>query len=335
MQPASPKPASPKRTEARDSPPRARPGADRATSLGRRSLELIGNTPLLRLERIMHGLPGVELLGKAEWFNPGGSVKDRAASNIVAKACASGQFGPDKTLLDSTSGNTGVAYAMIGAAQGFKVTLCMPENVSVERKRILHAYGANIIYTDPADGSDGAIRAARELHAKEPGKYYYADQYSNDANWQAHYHGTANEIWQQTEGRVTHFVSMMGTSGTFVGTTRRLKELNPAIRCISLQPDSPFHGIEGAKHMASAIIPKIYDASLADQDIGITTEDAYTMAIRLAREEGLLVGISAAAAVVGCLQAAGQLKKGERAVFVTILCDSGDKYLSERFWEGG
>ena len=224
---------------------------------------------------------------------------------------------------------------MIGAAQGFPVTLCMPQNVSIERKHILHAYGAHIIYTDPGDGSDGAIRAARELYAQHPDKYFYADQYSNDANWQAHYHGTANEIWQQTEGRVTHFVSMMGTSGTFVGTTRRLKELNPAIRCISLQPDSPFHGIEGAKHMASAIIPKIYNAQLADEDIGISTEDAYSMAKRLAREEGLLVGISAAAAVVGCLQVARKLGQGEPAVFVTILCDSGDKYLSERFWEEG
>jgi len=302
---------------------------------GRRSLELIGNTPLLRLERLTRDLPGVQLLGKAEWFNPGGSVKDRAASNIVAQARASGKFNPGKTLLDSTSGNTGIAYAMIGAADGFPVTLCMPENVSVERKHILHAYGANIIYTDPGDGSDGAIRAARELFAKDPEKYFYADQYSNDANWQAHYHGTANEIWQQTEGHVTHFVSMLGTSGTFVGTTRRLKELNPAIRCISLQPDSPFHGIEGAKHMPSAIVPKIYDPSLADQNIGISTEDAYAMSKRLAREEGLLVGISAAAAVVGCLQVARQLKPGVPAIFVTILCDSGDKYLSERFWEEG
>jgi cysteine synthase B len=301
--------------------------------LGQRSLERVGNTPLLRLEQITRDLPGIEILGKAEWCNPGGSVKDRAASNIVAEGRAGGKFAPGKILLDSTSGNTGIAYAMIGAAQGFPVTLCMPENVSVERKRILHAYGANIIYTDPADGSDGAIRAARELYAGHPDKYFYADQYSNDANWRAHYHGTANEIWQQTEGRVTHFVSMMGTSGTFVGTTRRLKELNPKIRCISLQPGSSFHGIEGAKHMASAIVPKIYDAALADQDIGIATEDAYAMAIRLAREEGLLVGISSAAAVVGCLQVARQLKKNEHAVFVTILCDSGDKYLSERFWE--
>lgn len=303
--------------------------------LGQRTLERIGNTPLLRLERLTRDLPRVELLGKAEWINPGGSVKDRAAANIVAEARRTGKLDPGKILLDSTSGNTGIAYAMIGAAQGFPVTLCMPENVSVERKRILHAYGANIIYTDPADGSDGAIRMARELAAKHPDLYYYADQYSNDANWQAHYHGTANEIWQQTEGRVTHFVSMLGTSGTFVGTSRRLKELNPNIRCISLQPDSPFHGIEGAKHMASAIVPKIYDSALADADIGISTEESYAMAKRLAREEGLLVGISAAAAIVGCLQIARELKNNEKAVFVTILCDSGDKYLSERFWEEG
>ena len=333
------RPVPAKRTEVPDSSNAARNSAEAHTSgnhavpIGRRSLELIGNTPLLRLERITRDLPGVELLGKAEWYNPGGSVKDRAASNIVAQGRASGKFSPGQTLLDSTSGNTGIAYAMIGAADGFPVTLCMPQNVSIERKHILHAYGAHIIYTDPGDGSDGAIRAARELYARHPDKYFYADQYSNDANWQAHYHGTANEIWQQTEGRVTHFVSMMGTSGTFVGTTRRLKELNPAIRCISLQPDSPFHGIEGAKHMASAIVPKIYDIKLADDDIGISTEDAYSMAKRLAREEGLLVGISAAAAVVGCLQVARKLGKGERAVFVTILCDSGDKYLSERFWE--
>jgi cysteine synthase B len=303
--------------------------------LGQLSLDRIGNTPLLRLERLTRELPGVEILGKAEWVNPGGSVKDRAAANIVAEARRAGKFGPGKILLDSTSGNTGIAYAMIGAAQGFPVTLCMPENVSVERKRILHAYGANIIYTDPGEGSDGAIRKVRELAAEHPEKYFYADQYSNDANWRAHYHSTANEIWQQTEGRVTHFVSMMGTSGTFIGTARRLKELNPQIRCISLQPDSPFHGIEGAKHMESAIVPKIYDPSLADMNLDIATEDAYVMAKRLAREEGLLVGISAAAAVVGCLQVAQELKKDEAAIFVTILCDSGDKYLSERFWEEG
>jgi cysteine synthase B len=309
--------------------------SDSAPSLGVRSLNRIGGTPLLRLERIASDFPNVQILGKAEWVNPGGSVKDRAASNIVAEARRSGKFGPAKILLDSTSGNTGIAYAMIAAAEGFPVTLCMPQNVSIERKHILHAYGANIVYTDPAEGSDGAIRKARELFAQAPDKYYYADQYSNDANWQAHYHGTANEIWQQTQGRVTHFLSMMGTSGTFVGTTRRLKELNPKIQCISLQPDSPFHGIEGAKHMASAIVPKIYDAALADEDLGISTEESYAMCKQMARQEGLLVGISAASAVVGCLQVAKRLKKDESAVIVTILCDSGDKYLSERFWEEG
>ncbi|MGH9499912.1 MAG: PLP-dependent cysteine synthase family protein [Terriglobales bacterium] len=302
-------------------------------ALGQSSLERIGNTPLLRLARISQELPAAEILGKAEWLNPGGSVKDRAAANIVAQARAGGKLTSGKILLDSTSGNTGIAYAMIAAAQGFSLTLCMPENVSVERKRILHAYGAHIIYTDPADGSDGAIRKARTLAAEQPDLYFYADQYSNDANWQAHYHGTANEIWQQTEGRITHFVAMLGTSGTFMGTARRLKELNPRVRCISLQPDSAFHGIEGTKHMASAIVPKIYDASLADQDLGISTEDAHAMARRLARQEGLLVGVSSAGAIVGCLQVARELKKNERAVMVAILPDSGDKYLSERFWE--
>jgi len=221
---------------------------------------------------------------------------------------------------------------MIGAAEGFPVTLCMPENVSIERKRILFAYGANIIYTDPADGSDGAIRRARELYAKEPETYFYADQYSNDANWQAHYYGTAEEIWKQTEGRITHFVAMLGTSGTFMGTSWRLKELNPNIRCISLQPDSPFHGIEGAKHMASAMVPRIYDTKLADEDIEIATEDAYANAIRGSREEGLLLGISAGAAIAGCLQVAQRLRADEDGVIVTIFPDSGDKYLSERFW---
>jgi len=302
--------------------------------LGQSLINRIGNTPLLRLDRVTAHLPDVELLGKAEWYNPGGSVKDRAAANIVGEGLRNGRFTAGKSLLDSTSGNTGIAYAMLGAAEGFPVTLCMPENVSVERKHILHAYGANIIYTDPADGSDGAILKARELVAQHPDKYFYADQYSNDANWRAHYQSTANEIWQQTEGQITHFVAMLGTSGTFVGTARRLKELNPAIRCISLQPDSPFHGIEGAKHMASAIVPKIYDPKLADEDLGIPTEDAYIMAKRLAREAGLLVGISAAAAVVGCLKIAEglQLKRDQRPVIVTILCDSGDKYLTERFW---
>jgi S-sulfo-L-cysteine synthase (O-acetyl-L-serine-dependent) len=333
------RPVSPKLAEVPSSPrdaavaPAPRQVGNHPPGLGVRSLQLIGNTPLLRLERIARDLDSIEILAKAEWYNPGGSVKDRAASRIVAEARAGGKLRSGVTLLDSTSGNTGIAYAMIGAAEGFPVTLCMPENVSQERKRILHAYGANIIYTDPGDGSDGAIVEARRLYAEHPGRYFYADQYSNPANWQAHYHGTANEIWQQTQGRVTHFVAMLGTSGTFVGTTRRLKELNPRIRCISLQPDSPFHGIEGAKHMQSAIIPKIYDATLADEDIGIATEAAYEVARRLSREEGLLVGISAGAAVAGCLQVASRMKKGEQAVFVAILPDSGDKYLSERFWE--
>jgi S-sulfo-L-cysteine synthase (O-acetyl-L-serine-dependent) len=300
--------------------------------LGERSISRIGNTPLLRLERMGREFPNVQLLGKAEWYNPGGSVKDRAAFNIVKEGRRSGKFAPGKILLDSTSGNTGIAYAMIGAAEGFPVTLCMPENVSPERKRILFAYGADIHYTPADEGSDGAIRAARELYAREPAKYYYADQYSNDANWQAHYHGTAEEIWQQTEGRITYFVSMMGTSGTFTGTARKLKELNPNIRCISLQPDSPFHGIEGAKHMASAIVPKIYDPALADEDLPISTEDSYAMAIRASHEEGLLIGISAGSAIAGCLHIARRLPKDEEAVIVTIFPDSGDKYLSERFW---
>ena len=312
-------------------------GAGLGETLGHSLMERIGNTPLLRLDAVTRELPGVTLLGKAEWYNPGGSVKDLAAASIVAEAGRRGLLYPGRILLDATSGNTGIAYAMLGAAEGFPVTLCMPENVSRERKQILQGYGANIIYTDPADGSDGAIRMARQLAAEHPDTYFYADQYSNDANWKAHYFMTANEIWHQTQGRVTHFVSMLGTSGTFVGTTRRLKELNPAIKCISLQPDSSFHGIEGAKHMASAIVPKIYDPTIADQNLEISTEDAYDMARRLSRSAGLLVGISAAAAVVGCLKIARELPlhREQEAVIVTILCDSGDKYLSERFWSEG
>jgi S-sulfo-L-cysteine synthase (O-acetyl-L-serine-dependent) len=296
----------------------------------------IGNTPLLPLDALTNDFPNsnknVQLFGKAEWYNPGGSVKDRAAANIVAEARRVGKLASGKILLDSTSGNTGIAYAMLGAALGFPVTLCVPENVSPERKRILQAYGANIIFTDPAEGSDGAIKIARQLAERNPDLYFYADQYSNDANWRAHYQGTGNEIWQQTEGRITHFVAMLGTTGTFVGTTRRLKELNPRIRCISLQPDSAFHGIEGAKHLPSAIVPRIYDPSLVDENIGIVTEDAHAMARRLAREQGLLLGVSAAAAVVGSLQVIARLREGQRATVVTVLCDSGEKYLSESFW---
>ena len=302
--------------------------------LGTALLDRIGNTPLVRLERIAAHLPGIQILGKAEWANPGGSVKDRAASSIVAAAMKQGKLGHGQHLLDATSGNTGIAYAMLGAAMNFPVTLCVPSNVSPERKHILSAYGASVVWTDPNDGSDGAIRKARELAAAEPEKYYYADQYSNDANWQAHYRGTANEIWEQTAGQITHFVAGLGTSGTFVGTTRRLKEWNPQIQCISMQPDSPFNGLEGLKHMATAIVPKIYDSSLADSEMEIETETAYRMAKRLARSEGLLVGVSAAAAVAACLQVAEkEAAEGREAVIVTILCDSADKYLSERFWE--
>jgi len=302
--------------------------------LGTSLLERIGNTPLIRLERLTAHLPGIQILGKAEWVNPGGSVKDRAASGIVADAQRRGLLGHGKHLLDATSGNTGIAYAMLGAAMGFPVTLCVPGNVSPERKRILAAYGAHVIWTDPADGSDGAIRKAQALATDEPEEYFYANQYGNDANWRAHYQGTANEIWEQTEGQITHFVAGLGTSGTFVGTTRRLKELNPAIQCVSMQPDSPFNGLEGLKHMATAIVPPIYDAELADRNIEMGTEAAYAMAKRLGRTEGLLVGVSSAAAVATCLQIAEEeAAQGREAAIVTILCDSADKYLSERFWE--
>jgi cysteine synthase B len=303
-------------------------------SLGTALLDRIGNTPLLRLERLTAHLPGIQILGKAEWANPGGSVKDRAASGIVADAQRRGLLGNGKHLLDATSGNTGIAYAMLGAAMGFPVTLCIPTNVSMERKRILAAYGANVIWTDPADGSDGAIRKAQALAAEAPEKYFYADQYGNNANWRAHYRTTANEIWKQTDGQITHFVAGLGTSGTFVGTSRRLKELNPAIQCVSMQPDSPFNGLEGLKHMATAIVPPIYDAALADRNIEMETEAAYAMAKRLGRTEGLLVGVSSAAAVATCLRVAEEeSEQGREAVIVTILADSADKYLSERFWE--
>ncbi|MGB9031541.1 MAG: cysteine synthase family protein [Acidobacteriaceae bacterium] len=301
-------------------------------ALGDRLLDRIGNTPLVRLERLSSDLPGVQILGKAEWTNPGGSVKDRAAAAIVLDALKREKLCPGVRLLDATSGNTGIAYAMLGAALAFPVTLCMPLNVSPERKRILYAYGAEVVWTDPAESSDGAIRKAREL-AADP-QYFYADQYSNPANWRAHYTGTANEILEQTGGRITHFVAGLGTSGTLMGVTRRLKEANPAIECISMQPDSPFHGLEGLKHMATAIVPAIYDPKLADRNMEVETEAAYMMAKRLARTEGLLVGISAAAAVAASLRIAEeQSAKGKEAVIVTILPDAADKYLSERFWE--
>jgi cysteine synthase B len=311
-----------------------------ARSLGVTLLERIGNTPLLSLERLTAHLPGVHILGKVEWANPGGSIKDRAAASIVLDAEKRGllkfHHPEGRALLDATSGNTGIAYAMLGAALGFPVKLCVPSNVSEERKNILAAYGAHVIWTDPADGSDGAIRKARALVDAEPDRYFYADQYGNEQNWKAHYRGTANEIWKQTEGQVTHFVAGLGTSGTFMGTTRRLKELNPKIQCISAQPDSPFNGFEGLKHMATAIVPPIYDASIADENIFMETERAYDMARELGRKDGLLVGVSAAGAVATSLQIAErEAEAGREAVIVTILCDSADKYLSERFWREG
>lgn len=309
-------------------------------TLGKDLLSRIGNTPLLRLDRVTAHLPGIQILGKAEWANPGGSVKDRAASAIVLEAERRGRivFGRrnGQGLLDATSGNTGIAYAMLGAALGFPVTLCMPSNVSPERKKYLAAYGARIEWTDPADGSDGAIRRARAMAAEDPERYFFADQYSNEENWKAHYRTTGLELWEQTEGRITHFVAGLGTSGTFMGTTRRLRELNPAIQCISMQPDSPFNGLEGLKHMATAIVPKIYDAGLADENIEMPTETAYRMAKRLARESGLLVGVSAAAAVAAALEIGErEAAAGREAVIATILCDSAEKYMSERFWTEG
>lgn len=293
-------------------------------------LSLIGHTPLLRIQRIGREHSDVEFYAKAEWANPGGSVKDRPAMNIILEGERAGLMSNDKILIDSTSGNTGIAYAMICAARGYRVMLCMPSNVSVERKRILRAFGAEIVFTDPMEGSDGAIRKVRQMVAEDPDTYFYANQYENPANWGAHYKGTGPEIFNQTAGRVTHFVAGLGTSGTFIGTARKLKELNPKIRCVSFQPDSPFHGLEGMKHMASAIVPGIYDPNVADEDIAISTEAAYAMTLRLAREEGLLVGVSAGAAMVAALTVA---KSARRGVIVTVFPDSGDKYLSERFWE--
>ena len=299
-------------------------------------LDRIGSTPLVRLEQVVRGLEGVTLLGKAEWANPGGSVKDRAAAAMLRDARQRGLLTEGKTILDATSGNTGIALAMLGAALGIPVQLAMPANVSPERKRILRAYGAQVDWTDPDQGSDGAIRRAREMAGNDPARFCYLDQYSNDANWLAHYHSTGPEILAGTQGTVTHFVAGLGTTGTFMGTARRLKEHNPALQAISFQPDSPFHGLEGLKHMGTAIVPAIYNPHLADRELEVETEAAYDMARRLAREEGLLVGISAAAAVVACVKIAREeAAAGRSAVIVTVLPDSAEKYLSERFWEEG
>lgn len=298
--------------------------------VGARPVDLVGNTPLLELESISAEVPGVRILGKAEWHNPGGSVKDRPALWMIRDGERTGRLTPEKTILDATSGNTGIAYAWIGASLGYKVKLCMPKNASEERKKILRAYGVEVVLTDPAEGSDGAIRQARRLYAEDPERYFYPDQYRNPANPRAHYESTAPEIWEATDGEITHFVAGLGTSGTFVGTSARLKEYNPEIEVVSFEPDSPFHGLEGMKHMASAIVPEIYDPTVADRNLATPTEDAYDMVKRLAREEGILVGISAGAAVATSLRVARELESG---VVVTILCDGADKYLSESFWE--
>jgi cysteine synthase B len=292
-------------------------------------LDLIGRTPLIRLRQIEKSCPGVEIYAKAEWQNPGGSVKDRAAARMIAEGEQSGQLTRDKIILDATSGNTGIAYAMIGAAKGYKVKLCVPENASQERKLILRAFGAELVLTSPLESTDGAIREARRLYEQNPEKYFYPDQYSNDANWRAHYDTTGPEIIEQTAGRLTHFVAGLGTSGTFVGTARRLRQFSQAIKLISFQPATAFHGLEGLKHMESAMVPRIYDASIADQDLRVESEDAFDMVRRLAREEGVMAGISSGAAISAVLQVAKNLKTG---IVVTVCPDGAEKYLTEKFW---
>lgn len=304
-----------------------------ALPLGARLADLVGHTPLLRLEALSAEFPNAEFYAKAEWMNPGGSVKDRAALAMIRAAERHGALRGGQRILDATSGNTGIALAMIGAALGYPATLCVPASASLERLRTLRALGAELILTPGEEGSDGAIRRAREIFAANPAKYFYIDQYGNPANPQAHYDTTAPEIWEQTRGRITHFVAGLGTSGTFVGATRRLKELNPAIRAISVQPDEAFHGIEGLKHMATAIVPRIYDEAIADENLFVRTEDAFSMVRKLAREDGLLVGVSSGAGVCACRRIAESLRRDERAVIVTIFPDSGDRYLSERFWD--
>ena len=300
--------------------------------LGQHLLDRIGNTPLLRLDRAASAFPNVQILAKAEWFNPGGSVKDRAAYSMIREGERRGDLRPGKIILDATSGNTGIAYAMVGAALGYRVKLCLPSSASPERKHILQAYGVDIVYTPGDEATDGAIRRVREIYNADPDKYFYPDQYGNSANPNAHYNTTAPEIWEQTRGQITHFVAGLGTSGTFVGTTRRLKEFNPKIRCISFQPDSGFHGLEGLKHMATALVPSIYDPKLADEDMEVRTEDAHKIVKQLAREEGILAGVSSGAALYACMEVARRILPTEHAVIVTIFPDSGEKYLSDRFW---
>ena len=293
-------------------------------------LDLVGNTPLLRLRRFERADGRVRLYAKAEWKNPGGSVKDRAAAAMILDGEARGLLGPGKTILDATSGNTGIAYAMMGAARGYPVKLCMPSNVTPERKRILRAYGAELVLTDPMDGSDGAIREVRKIYQDNPDPYYYPDQYSNPVNWRAHYETTGPEILAQTDREITHFVAGLGTSGTFMGAGRYFREHAPRVKLISVQPETALHGLEGLKHMDTAIVPGIYDPVLADEDARAGTEEAYVLTRRLATEEGLLVGISSGAALAVAMRVAGSIDEG---VVVTIFCDGGEKYLSERFWE--
>ncbi|HSG25938.1 MAG TPA: cysteine synthase family protein [Anaerolineales bacterium] len=296
---------------------------------------LVGNTPLLPLHRVAGQLwPGVQVYAKAEWFNPGGSVKDRPALCILRNALEDGRLSPGKRLLDSTSGNMGIAYATLAASMGIPVTLTLPENASPERIKILRALGAELILTDAMEGSDGAMYVAHQVAQDDPDRYFYANQYDNPANWQAHYQTTGPEIWSQTGGRISHLVAGMGTSGTITGTTRYLKEINPAIRSVAFFPDSPFHGLEGLKHMPSSHQPGIYDPELPDEIREVTTEDAYEMVLRLGREEGLFVGLSSGAAACAAIHLAEELdQRGEQGVVVTVFPDAGYKYLTARIWE--
>lgn len=300
-------------------------------------LACVGDTPLVRLRQVAGaeaGVPeGVEVCAKAEHLNPSGSVKDRAALAMVLDGIRCGELTAGRTILDATSGNTGIAYAMIGAALRYRVAVCLPANASPERKRILGIYGCKVIDTDPLAGTDGAQDEARRLVTRHPDHFFYPDQYNNPANWLAHYEGTGPEVWTQTDGRVTHFVAGLGTSGTFVGTSRRLKEYNPRVRCISMQPDLPLHGLEGMKHMDTAVVPGIYDPSVADAAVVVSTEDARDMARRLARDEGLFVGVSSGANVFAAVRLARTLSPGD--VVVTVLCDTGSRYMSDDFWTEG
>ncbi len=294
--------------------------------------DAVGNTPLFRLSHVAAGMRNARVYAKAEYFNPSGSVKDRAAKAMLLEGVRSGRLTKEKSIIDATSGNTGIAYAMLGAALGYRVTLCLPQNANIERKRILKAYDAEIIETDPLLSSDGAQMEAKRIAEAQPDKYFYPDQYNNEENWRAHYNTTALEIWAQTSGEVTHFIAGMGTSGTFIGTSRRLKQLNPRVKTIAMQPDSPLHGMEGMKHMATTLLPGIYDASVANGQIDVSTEDAQAMTLRLAREEGLFVGISSGANVCAALRLAQEAPS--RSVIVTILCDNGFRYLSDEIWSG-